>query len=374
MQATASLSPASQADALAAWLRLAHTPGVGPATVQLLLDTFHTAQAAFAATPSQLSAVLPPHRAAALLAPLSDEVSDQIAAALAWQAGPGRYILTRDDPRYPPLLREIADPPALLYAIGRIELLQGSAMAVVGSRNASLQGQANARAFSQALSEAGLTIVSGLAAGIDAAAHEGGLRGIGSTVAVMGTGPDRVYPSRNRALAHAIAESGCLLSEYPLGTPPLPSNFPRRNRIISGLSCGVLVVEAAAGSGSLITARVANDQGRDVFAIPGSIHAPLAKGCHQLIKQGAKLVECADDVLQELCMAPLAALPPALAHHGSPSQDKLLDAMGYDPIDGDTLAALPGMSAATLATRLLALELSGEVERLPGGLFQRVNR
>jgi DNA processing protein len=264
--------------------------------------------------------------------------------------------------------------------------LQAAAIALVGSRNASTQGIADAERFAEALSRAGYTVISGLAAGIDAAAHRGGLRGGGSTVAVIGTGADIVYPARNRALAHAIAEGGCIVSEYALGMPAIAANFPRRNRIISGLSQGVLVVEAAAQSGSLITARMALDQGRDVFAIPGSIHSPLAKGCHQLIKQGAKLVESAEDVLEELrgISAPAPArrsleaqasaeVAPDGAELAQPqSQPGLFQWLHHDPVHIDVLASRSGQSAAALSAELLGLELDGMVEQLPGAHYRRL--
>ena len=234
----------------------------------------------------------------------------------------------------------------------------------------------NAEDFARVLSGAGLTIVSGLALGIDAAAHEGGLRGPGSTIAVVGNGVDIVYPARNRDLAHRIAAHGLIVSEFHLGTPSIAHHFPRRNRIISALSRGVLVVEAAVHSGSLITARLAAEQGRDVFAIPGSIHSPVAKGCHALIKQGAKLVESAQDVLEEL--GPVAAPPaaaaapgqPAAAPAAAPSDDPVLHALGFDPCDTDTLAQRSGCAVGMVSARLLELELAGEVERLPGGAYQ----
>jgi DNA processing protein len=253
---------------------------------------------------------------------------------------------------------------------------------VVGSRNASVQGKANALAFAGSLSGAGLCIVSGLALGIDAAAHEGALTGPASTVAVIGTGPDLVYPARNRALCERIGVEGCIVSEYPIGTPPLPGNFPKRNRIISGLAAGVLVVEAAAQSGSLITARQAAEQGREVFAIPGSIHAALAKGCHLLIREGAKLVDTAADVLEAMAMSPLArrASPEAArcaarcdAPDAAPAgSDALLAALGHDPVEPDILLASLGIGPALLSSQLLALELAGMVERQPGGRVQRV--
>ncbi len=373
MQVTDSLSPPDQAARLAAWLRLTLTPGVGRRSAARLLEHFSTPQAIFGATPAQLGQVVPAPKVALLLGAPDAVTCAQIARAIDWATRPGHHLVPLDDARYPALLRQIADPPPLLYVVGSTDLLQGPALAMVGSRNASTQGAATATAFAHALSAAGITIVSGLALGIDSAAHQGALRAVGSTVAVIGTGADRIYPPRNRALAHLIAEQGCIVSEYPLGTGPLAANFPRRNRLISGLCCAVLVVEAAAQSGSLITAHVAADQGRDVFAIPGSIHAPLSKGCHKLIKEGAKLVESAADVLLELRWAPLlgAAVNPAPAYEGE--HLGVLQALGQGPVDCDTLAVHTGLGAAALSCALLALELAGQAERLPGGLFQRIN-
>ena len=266
---------------------------------------------------------------------------------------------------------QTADPPLLLYARGKLDLLNAPALAIVGSRNASAQGLDNARAFAQHLSHAGLTIVSGMALGIDGAAHEGGLAGRGSTIAVVGTGLDVIYPARHRALAHHIAQQGLLLSEFVLATPPLKENFPLRNRLIAGMTRGTLVVEAALASGSLITARQALEAGRDVFAIPGSIHAPQSRGCHALIKQGAKLVDSADDILGELNWAASSAPLAAPAHDDSDGEDALLTALGQDPVTLDALLARTGDSAAALSARLLELELEGRVARLPGGLYQR---
>ena len=282
-------------------------------------------------------------------------------------------MIALGDAAYPHALLESPDPPLLLYAIGRLELLHAPALAIVGSRNASVQGRHNASAFAAHLGAAGFTIVSGLALGIDGAAHEGALGSAGSTIAVVATGLDQVYPRRHLALAGHIAAEGLLLSEHPLGTPPLRENFPQRNRIIAGLTRGTLVVEATLQSGSLITARLAVEAGREVFAIPGSIHSPQAKGCHALIKQGAKLVETAQDVLEELGVA--AAPAPASAGEPVPERpDPLLDAMGHDPIVLDELIARTGWSAAELAAKLLDLELAGRIERLPGQRFQRIAR
>lgn len=372
MQDTDPAPAHSQAARLAAWIRLEQTPGVGPVTVSGLLDRFGTPEAIFAAGPALLAHHVSPAQARALSAPPPPDFQATLDTIGQWLARPAHHLLTREHPAYPSLLLEIPDPPTLLYAIGNPALLSAPSVAIVGSRNATRQGVANAAAFAEALSQAGLAIVSGLALGIDAAAHEGGLRGASSTVAVIGTGADRIYPRANADLARRIAAEGCVVSEYPLGTPPTAANFPKRNRLISGMASAVLVVEAAAGSGSLITARVAGDQGRDVFAIPGSIHAPLAKGCHQLIKNGARLVDSAADLLEELQLAPLARL--ALPASPVPENNALLQAMGFGAVDLDTLATLTDDGPGALAAQLLALELAGHLERLPGGLFQRVIR
>ncbi|MET3132292.1 DNA processing protein [Oxalobacteraceae bacterium GrIS 1.11] len=372
MQVTENPQPANQDDDLAHWLRLQQS--VGLAGAQRLLARFGLPGTIFRAGYAALHEVVAAPLARALTAPPPAALARQIDTTLTWLQQPGNTILTLADPAYPPSLLSIADPPLLLYLKGRPELLSRAALAVVGSRNASAQGLANAEHFSLALSEAGLTIVSGLALGIDAAAHRGGLRGAASSVAVIGTGADIVYPRANRSLAHLIAEQGCIVSEYALGMPAMPANFPRRNRLISGLARGVLVIEAAARSGSLITARLAGEQGRDVFAIPGSIHSALAKGCHSLIKEGAKLVESAADVLQELRMGPDGA-PCATCAPSAGSRTPhaaLLAALGYDPAGADALAARAGLDAAAVIGQLLELELGGLVERLPGGLFQRV--
>lgn len=368
------------AEDIAAWVQLEQTPGVGPETARKLLAAFGLPANILAAGFSALVKVVSERIAAALTAPPSDATKAVIAKTLAWMEQPGNHVLTLADTAYPASLLDIADPPIMLYAKGRIELLTRPSLAVVGSRNATAQGVSNAEKFSETLSQAGLTIVSGLALGIDTAAHCGGLHGSrnggGSTIAVIGTGADIVYPARNRLLAHQIAEAGCILSEYPLGMPAIAANFPRRNRIISGLSRGVLVIEAAAQSGSLITARLAAEQGRDVFAIPGSIHSSLSKGCHQLIKQGAKLVESAQDILEELSCYPAMTQPmagdePATAS-GNDDTARLLEAMGFDPVTTDALAARCDLDAAALAAQLLNLELDGLIEMLPGGTYRRL--
>lgn len=362
---------------LAHWLRLQLTEGIGAQTARKLLGAFGLPQHIFSSSFSLLRGVVSDKLAQALCASLSDTQQSAIAQSLAWAAQPGNRILTLADAEYPKTLLDIPDPPLLLYVKGRSELLARTMLAVVGSRNATAQGMANAETFSENLSAAGLTIVSGLALGIDTAAHQGALRADpgGSTIAVIGTGADIVYPARNRALAHQIAQDGCIISEYALGTPAIASNFPRRNRIISGLARGVLVVEAAAQSGSLITARMAVDQGRDVFAIPGSIHSPLAKGCHQLIKQGAKLVESAQDILEELRIdadASSAAAAPDAFNGGASRESKLLSVIGFDPIHLDNLIHRSECDVAQVQSELLILELDGVIERLPGEFYRRL--
>lgn len=360
------------APALADWLRLERTDGVGLLTAHRLLEHFHTPAAIFAASHAQLLALVKRDQADALLRLAAADLAAQVEVVMTWLQLQGNRLLTLDHPDYPQALREIAAPPLMLYLKGRTELLARPSLAVVGARNASTQGMLNAARMAQALSEAGLTIVSGLALGIDAAAHAGGLNGSGSTIAVVGTGADRIYPSRNGKLARQIAEEGCIVSEYALGTPPLRDNFPRRNRVISGLARGVLVVEAAAKSGSLITARLAAAQGKDLYAMPGSIHATLAKGCHALIREeGARLVETAADILTDMrWLAPGAAgaRPPL----DDSFVDRVLDAIGDNPARAESLAACLGQSAAELQGQLLALELAGLIERLPGGVFQRL--
>lgn len=358
------------------WIRLEQAPGVGPASARRLLHHFGLPAAIFRASPAQLQELVPLSLAQALLAPPSSSVLRLIDRTLAWMREPRNAVLTLADAAYPKALLDISDPPLVLYAQGRHELLNKPAVAIVGSRNATRQGVMDAARFAESLTQAGWSIVSGMALGIDTAAHEGSLRiagaqQAGSTIAVIGTGIDIVYPARNRDLAHRISETGCLLSEYPLGTPATASNFPRRNRLISGLSRGVLVVEAAAHSGSLITARMALEQGRDVFAIPGSIHSPLSKGCHQLIKQGAKLVESAQDVLEEFgtWAVPVASEATAAREEADP----ILEALGFAPVHIDVLASDLQKDMADLISRLLQLELEGRVEMLPGGLYRRLD-
>lgn len=359
---------------LAHWIRLAETPGVGAETARKLLGAFGLPEDIFTTDYSALQQVVSDRVAQALTAPVTDDARAQIDKTLEWASQPGNRVLTLADADYPKALLDIADPPLLLYVKGRLELLSRPSLAVVGSRNATTQGVVNAEKFSEALSQAGLTIVSGQALGIDTAAHQGGLRGPGSTIAVIGTGADIVYPARNRSLAHQIASAGCIVSEYSLGTPAIAANFPRRNRIISGLSQAVLVIEAAAQSGSLITARMAAEQGRDVFAIPGSIHSPLSKGCHLLIKQGAKLVESAQDILEEIRFGAVSPAPAQQVSKQSktPEASGLLGAIGFDPVAPDTLAARCMLDIAQLNAQLLSLELDGLIEMLPGGMIRRL--
>lgn len=365
---------------LADWLRLEGARGVGLRTAHQLLDAFGSPRAIFAAGHAALAAQVGNALAQVLCAPPSRSTRELIDTTLAWLEAPTHHVLALGGPVYPQALANIPDPPLLLYIKGRIDLLARPALAIVGSRNATVQGKANASAFAGALSHAGVCVVSGLALGIDAAAHEGALRGAGSTLAVVGTGADLFYPARNRALAERIAMEGCLVSEYALGTPPVSGNFPRRNRIISGLSGGVLVIEAAAQSGSLITARVAAEQGREVFALPGSIHAPLAKGCHRLIRDGARLVETVDEVLEAMRVSPLSTMAAAgnasAGANALPTESDctgLLAQLGHEPLDVDTLLERTGGTVGQLSMGLLALEMAGMIERLPGGKVQRIH-
>lgn len=348
---------------LTSWVALNLIPGLGNEGQRRLLRTFGSADAIFSAPSQVLRQHIHANIAAAIAAGPPPE---QLAAVAAWLQDPRNAIITLADADYPQALLNTPDPPVMLYLMGRRDLLNRPSLAIVGSRNATPQGAENAEAFAYSASEAGLCIVSGLAQGVDAAAHRGGLRGSGSSIAVVGTGLDKVYPAANRNLAHQLAASGALLSEYPLGTPPLPANFPRRNRIISGLSLGCLVVEANLQSGSLITARLALEQGREVFAIPGSIHSPQAKGCHYLIRQGAKLVERAQDILEEFGMQGSSTAAPARNH-------PLLKHLGYDPVDMDSLCRRSGLTTESLSAILLQLELDGSIAVLPGGLYQRIN-
>lgn len=369
-------------DELASWLWLLETPGLGRESVRRLLSAFGSPEAVLSAGLTARRAVVGEATALALNTP-PPNLDALLSATLAWcndapTPTTARSVITLGDPRYPALLLATADPPLLLYAQGRVELLRVDAIAIVGSRNPTPQGARNAHDFAQHLGAAGWAVVSGLALGIDAAAHEGALAAGAGTIAVVGTGLDRVYPKRHLALARRIAEQGLLLSEFALGTPPLRGHFPLRNRLIAGLARGTLVVEAALESGSLITARLATEAGREVFAVPGSIHSPQSRGCHALIKQGAKLVESAPDVLEELpalatARASTAAAPTATASlPAATASDPLLLAMGHELMSLDALAERTGWTVHALNIRLLDLELSGQVSRLPGQLFQRI--
>jgi len=361
------VTPAERSDR-EAWLRLTLINGLGGAAVRQLLSALGTPQQVFDTGTLELRRYVAPDIASAISAGGNEDAARK---ALEWLEDPANHIVTLADADYPQLLLQIPDPPPLLYIKGDCALLNRFAVAIVGSRNATAQGASNAENFARALSDAGITVVSGLALGIDAAAHRGGLAGKGSSIAVVGTGLDVVYPARNRTLAHALAERGALVSEFPLATPGLAANFPRRNRLISGLCRGCIVIEAALQSGSLITARMANEQGREVFALPGSIHSPLSKGCHRLIKQGAKLVDDVNDILEEFNFA--TAAPDTTAHpETGAAAAKLLDSIGYDPCTLGALTARAGMPAEAIAAALLELELSGLIEKLPGNKFQRV--
>ena len=362
---------------LASWLRLTLVPGVGGESQRKLLKTFGLPQAIFEAGNGALSAVIGPDLAERLL---RHESTPSVEAALEWADQPGNQLLTLAETDYPQSLLSADDPPVLLYVKGSVAVLNRPMLAVVGSRNATAQGTRDAEAFSKVLGEAGLTIVSGLALGIDAAAHRGGLATTASTVAVIGTGADRLYPARNEELARAITESGAVISEFPLGTPALAANFPRRNRIIAGLGLGCLVIEAATRSGSLITARLAAEAGRDVFSIPGSIHSPLSRGCHQLIRQGAKLVESAQDILEELHWSPIPKViqaanveSGATRKNNTDREEQVLAMLGDAPCSVDVLSARCGLTPADLLAMLLPMELVGRVAQLPGGLYQRLH-
>ena len=353
---------------LEAWLRLGLIPRLGPVSFRKLLSTFGSPENALGASHSELTRITGPALATAITAGPDPEF---LAHTRDWVAEEGNRLLTLADNDYPRRLLEISDPPPLLYLKGNPTLLQQEAVAIVGSRNATAQGVSNAEAFARDLSDGGFTIVSGLALGIDAAAHRGGLKGRGSSLAVVATGLDTVYPARNKGLAHELAQHGLLVSEFVLGTRPQAGNFPRRNRLISGLSRGVLVVEAAIRSGSLITARCALEQGREVFAIPGSVHSPLSKGCHALIKQGAKLVETSADILEEFGQT-TARVPGKATAETENSETRLMQTIGFDPFDIDTLCARTGLTAEKASAMLLELELEGVVCRLSGGKFQRL--
>ena len=384
---------------LNAWLRLTLAPGIGNGAARKLLAAFGSAEAVFTQTPVALRQ-LGTDRLVSAVQHSPEALPALLQTTLDWlAAGSDRGICTLGSPNYPSALLNIEDPPLMLYMVSsQLKRAQAATqsiatnLAMVGSRNPTPQGELNARQFAKSFAGQGLCIVSGLALGVDGAAHDGALLGAAAdgcaTIAVVGTGLDRVYPKKHLALAHRIVANGMIISEFPLGTPPLTANFPKRNRIIAGLTQGTLVVEAALRSGSLITARLANEQGKDVFAIPGSIHSPQSRGCHYLIKQGAKLVETAEDVMQELKVAypKLAANAnadadeaeadfeddAADADEGLSREPALMTALGFDLVSLDALQARTGLPTPELQARLLELELNGDIRRLPGGLFQRV--
>jgi len=358
------------AESLADWLRLTLIPGIGGETQRKLLTAFGLPETIFSAGRQALTSIVG-DKAARLL--LDTDNHPAVEQALVWSDAPGQHLVCLADPDYPQTLLQIPDPPTLLYVRGRLDLLNSAALAMIGSRNPTPQGSQNAERFAAALAQAGLTVTSGLALGIDAAAHRGALTASGNTVAFIGTGIDRIYPATNRQLAIEIAARGSIISEFPLGTPPVAANFPRRNRLIAGLSLGALVVEATVDSGSLITARLASEQGREVFAIPGSIHSPQSRGCHKLIKQGAKLVETVQDVVDELHWKSAPARSPVRfdSTHEIP---ELLHSMPFDPCSVDELAHLNGLTADVVSVMLLHLELDGQVASLPGGRYQRISQ
>lgn len=362
------------------WLRLTATAGVTPAVLEALLEHFGSARAILEAGRAALQQA---GLDQATIEALQQPPSELLDATRDWlQASSRHHLIDWGDPAYPALLREIPRPPRTLFLIGDTTGLQLPQIAIVGSRNPTAEGRENAYRFARHLAESGFTVTSGLALGVDGAAHQGALDGHGRTLAVLGTGVDRIYPRQHRDLAHAIVDQGgALISEYPLGTPPQRPLFPQRNRLISGLALGTLVVEASQNSGSLSTARHAMQQGREVFAIPGSIHSPLSRGCHQLIRAGAKLVESSRDIVDEL--GPMTSLlqqslledepsPPPAAELDDEYQN-LLQAMEYAPVDIDTLVERTGLTAENVSSMLLILELNGHVIASPGGLYSRTH-
>ncbi|MGB6008772.1 DNA-processing protein DprA [Castellaniella sp.] len=389
--------PTADETELRAWIRLSLEPELGPARIRLLLSAFGMPQDICAASTGNLARYLDPGLAARLRQAPDEPLQQAIDTSLSWLAEPGHHLLTLADPLYPSALFELNDPPPILYAHGQLDVLSRPMLAIVGARSATPEGARNAHDFARHLAQQGWCVVSGLASGIDGAAHAGALDAGttgGGTLAVLGTGIDRVYPPAHRGLAHRIAEHGLMLSEFPLGAQGLPFHFPQRNRIVAALSQGVLVVEAAARSGSLITARLAGELGREVFAIPGSIHSPLSRGCHALIRQGAKLVESGQDIIEELRQGDLpgiaarsatprtAAMPrrppvsPPAQTEASPARDPdaaaLLQALGYEPADLDTLQARTNWPIDRLMSQLTLMEIGGALERQQDGRYRRL--
>lgn len=371
------MGPGPDLDTTRAWLALLHATGLGPRGFMALWQRQPDPRAILAAGPARW-------REAGLKAPTIEALRQpdepRIEAALAWLAEPGHHLVTLDDARYPARLLDLDDPPPALFALGDPDLLDLPALAIVGTRHPTPGGAQNARAFARDLAGRGPVVASGLAQGIDAEAHRGALEAEGLTLAVVGTGADRVYPAQHRELAHAIVDGGGLIvSELPLGTPPRPGHFPRRNRILAALGLGTLVVEAAPKSGSLITARLASELGREVFAIPGSIHNPMARGCHSLIRSGAKLVEASSDILEELAgrivLPEITPSEPHQATHPELPEDhaRVLEAMGFDPVSVDTLVERTGLTAAEVSSILLITQLQGLIAPSPGGLYTRLS-
>lgn len=364
-------TPSTEAEDLPYWLALLRTPWVGAIQFFKLLELFPQLPELFQQSPTALSALgLKPESVSYITRPNWKVIE----ADLHWANGKNNHIITRNHPHYPPQLLQIPNPPPLLFVKGKPELLSLPQLAIVGSRNPSPQGLENARSFAQQIAKAGLVITSGLALGIDAAAHQGALAGLGQTIAVLGCSLDRIYPQSNSALAEQLISNGALLSEFPLGTQPRSEHFPQRNRIVSGLSLGTLVVEATVRSGSLITARLAGDQGREIFAIPGSIHNPLSRGCHLLIRQGAKLVETVADILEELpfLAQSLSPVKPPEKNFLDADHQQLLQCIGYEATSLDLIAERSGLSTAKIASMLLALELQGLVYRSVIGYVKNI--
>ena len=358
------------------WISLSSIPGIGAQTFCQLLKAFGSPSNIYEANNQQLKEIVSEKIAAEINKGINE---DTLTDALNWLSQPNNHLVTLADPYYPKALLEITDPPPLLYAKGNLALLNQPSIAIVGSRNASVQGEKNAEAFAHGLCGYGLCIVSGLALGIDGAAHRGALSANGATIAVVGTGLDIVYPAKHRDLAHQIVERGLIVSEFALGTPSKPQNFPKRNRIISGLSLGCLVVEANLQSGSQITARLAAEQGREVFAIPGSIHSPMSKGCHQLIKQGAKLVDSLQDIVEELDLNKhVSLITDDEVNHSDETDSKtatihpILGLMGYEAITLENLVHLSCLTVSEVSSMLMLLELEGRVTSLPGGQYQKL--
>jgi DNA processing protein len=370
---TKSARTAGQDNSLKNWLTLSHIPGVGPSTFITLLNEFGSAEAALNASRQQLTSLaIKTDIADALIAQGNTEIGPGVSADLEWCEQEGHHIITLFDERYPGQLKELSDAPAVLYVRGDPDFLLQPQLAMVGTRNPTAVGRNTAKEFARHLSDVGVTITSGLASGIDGASHEGALTGLAGTIAVVAHGLDIVYPAQHQKLAQRICEKGAVISEMPIGTQPQRGLFPRRNRLISAISLGTLVVEAALKSGSLITARLALEQNKEVFAIPGSIHNPMARGCHQLIRQGAKLVESADDILEELPLSPAKnSLYPEKPDKDTqekpkdphkmldPDHQKLLKCLAYEPASIDELVVRSHFNAAEIASMLLIMELEG---------------